>query len=99
MYWKTTLLATATIIALAISPQRGINPVGINPAYAVCDPGERLDGSTAASARRAMEAAGYSQVRDLKKGCDNYWHAIAMRDGMTMRIVLSPTGEILREGN
>jgi hypothetical protein len=94
MFWKTGLLAAVAVIALAAGPQGGVNT-----ARAACDAGERIDGSTAASAKRAMEAKGYTQVRDLKKGCDNYWHAIATQGGATVRIVLSPQGDVVTEGN
>jgi hypothetical protein len=99
MYWKTGLLAAAAVIALVAAPHSNLNPIGSAPAFARCDPGERIDGSTANDARRAMQRAGYANIRDLRKGCDNYWHAIATRDGATMRIVLAPSGEILREGD
>lgn len=92
MYRKTATLAAAAIVAL-VAGSFG----SVQPAYAVCDRGERLDNSTAAEAKRKIEAAGYSQARDLKKGCDNYWHAIVVKGGAPMRVVLSPQGEVLVE--
>lgn len=92
MYLKASLFALATAVALAAGPHGTVAP-----AYAVCDRGEMIDGSTAAQAKRKIEAAGYQNARDLKKGCDNYWHAIVTRNGGPIRVVLSPQGEVLIE--
>ncbi|MGE0117804.1 MAG: PepSY domain-containing protein [Dongiaceae bacterium] len=86
MHWK------AGIFALALGMAAG-------PAWAACAPTDRIDGSTADDARRQITAAGYEQVRDLRKGCDNYWHGQAMRDGVPVNVVLSPQGEVMTEGN
>lgn len=37
-------------------------------------------------------------MHDLKKGCDNYWHAVALRNGKQDEIVLSPQGKVALEG-
>jgi hypothetical protein len=63
-----------------------------------CSASDKIDGSTADSARRKMTAAGYRQVRDLKKGCDNYWHGKAVKDGGATNVVLSPRGDVMPEG-
>ena len=44
------------------------------------------------------EAAGYADVRMERKGCDNYWHGFATKDGQPVRIVVSPQGEVHEEG-
>jgi peptidase YpeB-like protein len=64
-----------------------------------CDPGDKLDSSTLPQAKKKMEAAGYTQVKDLRKGCDNYWHASAMKSGSEVFIVLSPAGQVMQEGD
>ena len=64
-----------------------------------CAPDDKLDSSTMAQAKKKMEAAGYTQVKDLMKGCDNYWHGIAMKGGSEVRIVLSPQGQVMQEGD
>jgi hypothetical protein len=64
-----------------------------------CEAGDRIDGSTADTARKKMETAGYRQVRDLKKGCDNSWHGTAVKDGAESRVLLTPQGQVLRDGN
>jgi hypothetical protein len=86
MHWK------AGIFALALG-------VAAGPARAACAPTDRIDGSTADDARRQIAAAGYEQVRDLRKGCDNYWHGQAMKDGVPVNVVLSPQGEVMIDGN
>jgi hypothetical protein len=63
-----------------------------------CPPGDRIDGSTAEQAKRKFEKAGFSSVKELRKGCDNFWHAMAVKDGKSVRVVLSPTGEIILDG-
>lgn len=87
MQWKAGVFAFAALVIAA------------GPAAAACSPNDRIDGSTAADARRQIEAAGYEQVRDLRKGCDNYWHGSARRDGAAVNVVLSPQGDVIIEGN
>jgi hypothetical protein len=67
------------------------------PAVAACDPGDRPDKSTADDAKKKIQAAGYRDVRDLKKGCDSFWHASATKDGAKVFVVLSPQGEVMVE--
>lgn len=64
-----------------------------------CDPGDRIDNSTATQAKQKIEAAGYAQVQDLRKGCDNVWHSEGLKNGTEVHLALSPTGEVLPEGD
>lgn len=64
-----------------------------------CHFGEIIDGSTADDARRAIEAAGFRDVHDLKKSCDNFWHGRATLNGQPVNVVLSPAGKVMLEGN
>lgn len=64
-----------------------------------CSPEDKIDNSTLPQAKKKMEAAGYTQVKNLMKGCDNYWHGIAMKGGSEIRIVLSPQGQVMQEGD
>jgi hypothetical protein len=93
----------AAIGALVMTGALSILPfsrdVVVRPAFAVCMPGDRIDGTTANDALRRFSSAGYPSVHDLKKGCDNYWHGIAMQNGTSFRVVLSPSGEVMREGD
>ena len=64
-----------------------------------CEAGEKIDGSTAAEAKAKIERAGFRQVRNLQKSCDNFWHGIAVKDGIESNVVLTPQGQVMREGN
>lgn len=74
-------------------------PGFIGSAAAACSPGTRIDASTTSDAKRRFEAAGYRNVRVIKKGCDNYWHGMGAKNGAEGRIVLSPSGEVLPEND
>ncbi len=90
----TIVLAAALTAGLGLAP-----PVGVRPALAACDPGTKIDASTANDARKKIAAAGYKQPHDLKKGCDNYWHGQATKDGAPVYVVLSPQGQVYQEGD
>jgi hypothetical protein len=70
-----------------------------HPAVAACDPGDRPDKTTADDAKKKIQGAGYRDVRDLKKGCDNFWHGVATKGGTQVHVVLSPRGEVMEEGD
>lgn len=92
MYSKKLIIATAAILVVASSLM-----VMARSAFAACDPGERIDKSTAATAKKKIEAAGYRQPHGFKKGCDNFWHAEVIKDGVPLRVVLSPQGDVIQE--
>jgi hypothetical protein len=93
MQRKATILTVALIMMAAA------------PAFAAdaeshgCLPTDHVDGSTADQAKRKIQAAGYTEVTDLSKGCDNFWHGHAMKDGAPVNVVLSPPGMVLLEGD
>lgn len=87
------ILISAAIPALAQEAQPTL-PDGNN-----CTEGEVIDGSTAEEARAKIEAAGYADVVIVSKGCDNFWHATAIKDGMAGNVVLSPDGLVMPDGN
>jgi hypothetical protein len=94
MKWKTGLVMSVAALGLmAWSPE-----FGVTPAVAACMAGDQIDSSTARQATAKFEHAGYTGVHDLNKGCDNFWHAIATRDGKQDEIVLTPQGQIMLEG-
>ena len=95
MLSKSIAVAALALVVLGA----GVGPRLVSEAHAGCDVGERIDGSTADTARKKMEMAGFRQVHDLKKGCDNFWHGHALKDGAAVNIVLSPQGEVLIEGD
>lgn len=96
MAWKTALFSAAALVVLAAAP--GSQTLGRAHA-AGCEARDRIDGSTIVAARKQIESAGFHRVYELTKGCDNFWHAMATRDGIESRIALSPRGEVTREGD
>ena len=62
-----------------------------------CEFGEAIDGSSATDAKRWIESAGFQNVRDLRKGCDNMWHARASAYGQDVNVALTPDGQVIRE--
>ena len=94
MRWKSLAFA----IAAAITLSDGSVPI-TDSARAACDGEDKIDKSTATDAREKIEAAGYQKVRDLRKGCDNYWHATAEKENKSLYVVLTPKGEVMEEGN
>ncbi|MBK8161415.1 MAG: hypothetical protein IPK59_22575 [Rhodospirillaceae bacterium] len=64
-----------------------------------CTNGEIIDGSTAEQAITQFQAAGYSNVKIERKGCDNFWHATGTKGGQSGNIVMAPDGTIMPEGN
>ena len=94
---KTTLvLATATaLVALSVAP---LSPF-LHEARAACEAGDRIDRSTAADAQKRIAAAGYSRASELKKSCDNFWHGKVLKNGQEIRVVLTPEGQVIQEGD
>jgi len=65
-----------------------------------CDAGVKIDGTTAEQTKKRIEAAGYKQVHDLAKACDNVWHGTAVnKDGVAGNVMVTPQGEVMPEGN
>jgi hypothetical protein len=96
VFQKSLSIIAAVLIVSAV----GFAPKMVRVAQASeCSSSDRIDASSADSARRKMEKAGFLQVHDLKKGCDNFWHGQGAKDGAETRIVLSPQGDVLTEGN
>ena len=83
-------LAAALLLAAPAAAQTTVTHDGAT--YAI-------DRSTAADAKRKIEAAGYKDVRELSKGLDNFWHGRAAKDGRATRIVLTPEGKVIEEGD
>lgn len=63
-----------------------------------CHYGEKIDGTTADNARKRIEAAGYTNVRALKKSCDNFWHGRASFNGVDTNVLVTPEGQVYPEG-
>lgn len=98
-------LLAALAIPAAIAPAWADNAVITAPtdlsaaAGNNCTNGEAIDGTTAEQAIAKFQAAGYTNVQILEKGCDNFWHATGVKGGQGGNIVLSPDGMVMPEGN
>jgi len=92
MPWKTSILAMSfAAFAFATAPQHLLS---VSQARAGCEAGDKIDASTVADATRKLRSLGYSNVRDLKKGCDNFWYGYATKDGQELHVSVSPSGEV-----
>lgn len=90
-------IIAAAILVCVVS---GSGPQLIGSVQATeCWIGDKIDNSSTENARKKMEAENFRQVNDLRKGCDNFWHAKATKDGAVVNIVLSPQGKVMIEGN
>jgi hypothetical protein len=88
-----TIIAIAFVFATAVAGLVGTT----NPARAACEAGDKVDKTTVEDTRKAIEKAGYRQVRQLKKGCDSFWHGTATKGGNAVAVVVSPQGEVMTE--
>lgn len=104
MFLKTVLLAlllalltcvlmappkTADAQTATVSPQSGNN----------CAATDKIDSSTAEQAKAKLEAAGYTDITGLNKGCDNVWHAQARNGGNPVNVMVAPDGSVNQETN
>jgi len=88
------VLAASLMIAPAL-----VAPPSFTAAQAACEPGDVIDNTTAEMAKRRAESAGYTQVRMERKGCDNVWHGFALKGGASVRVAVSPSGQVNQEGD
>ena len=88
------VLAASLLIAPAL-----LAPPSLTAAQAACEPGDRIDNTTAQQAQKRAQTAGYTNVKMDRKGCDNVWHGIGMKGGASVRIAVSPSGEVNQEGD
>jgi hypothetical protein len=86
---STALSVPALAQNATVSPQPGNN----------CAPTDKIDGSTAEQAKQKLEAAGYTGITGLNKGCDNVWHAAAMTNGKAVNVMVAPDGSVNQETN
>jgi hypothetical protein len=102
---RSIAVSAGLVAGLVISPALADNavttaPTQLSPASGNnCTNGEIIDSSTAEQAMAKFQAAGYSDVQIIEKGCDNFWHATGTKGGQGGNIVLSPDGTVLPEGN
>jgi len=92
-------LSIALLAATALVASPLVGPTYLTSAQANCALDERLDGSTADQARKRMEGASFNGVHSLRKGCDNVWHGLAMKDGASVHVAMQPQGQVMQEGD
>ena len=90
--------AAVLAASLMIAPVLVVPP-SFTAAQAACEPGDVVDGTTAEQAKRRAESAGFTQVRMLRKGCDNTWHGTAMKGGTPVNVAVSASGQVNQEGD
>jgi len=76
-----------------------VAPPSFTAAQAACEPGDKIDNTTAQQAQKKAESAGFTQVKMVRKGCDNVWHGTAMKGGAAVNVAVSPSGEVNQEGD
>jgi hypothetical protein len=86
-------------IGAAIAFDVRILPPPVAPAWAACEKGDKLDKTTAAETRQKLAKAGYTKIRDLRKGCDNTWHAKATKAGAEESVAVLADGTVVKEGD
>jgi len=92
-------IGAAVLAACLMMAPALLGPTSFTAARAACDPGDRIDNTTAEMAKKRAESAGYSDVHMTKKGCDNVWHGTAMKGGSSTRLAVLPSGEVTQEGD
>jgi hypothetical protein len=92
-------LVIALLAAIVLVAPSLLGPTRLTSAQANCAPDERIDGTTADQAKRRMEGASFSGVHGLTKGCDNVWHGLAMKDGVSVHVAVQPQGQVMQEGD
>jgi len=102
LFLKTVLLALALAlisVVLMAPPHRADAQEAVSQPGNNCAAGEKIDASTADQAKQKLEAAGYTGVTGLNKGCDNVWHAQAVANGRTVNVMVAPDGSVNQETN
>lgn len=102
MCWRmgnAGLVAAISCVVLAGGPAAAQTAGGAAVPGPGCHFGEVIDGSTADDARSKIEAAGFIDVHDLKKSCDNFWHGKAILSGRAVNVVLTPDGRVMLESS
>ena len=96
-FWLSGVAAFAIALGSGALPTIGVAYADEAPKIG-CGADAKIDGSTAADAKKKIAAAGYTQVTQLKKGCDNFWHGRAIKDGVPTEVMLAPDGRVQSEG-
>jgi hypothetical protein len=96
---KLILSSLSIAAVLAVAVPAGAMAQDATQATNNCSAGDKIDGSTANDARKKMEAAGYTDVTALYKGCDNVWHGQARANGNAVNVMVGSDGVVRQEGS
>ena len=92
------ILSSLTAVALLAAPMGALAQSTSQPTNN-CAPTDKIDGTTANDARKKMEGAGYTDITQLYKGCDNVWHGQARASGNAVNVMVGPDGVVRQEGS
>lgn len=92
------LLALITVVLMAPPKHADAQDTTGQPTNN-CTATDKIDGSTAEQAQQKLQAAGYTGITGLNKGCDNVWHAQATIGGKMVNVMVSPDGSVNQETN
>ena len=90
--------AAVLAVSLMVAPVI-MGPPSFTAAQAACEPGDKIDATTAEQAKKRAEAAGFTAVKMVRKGCDNTWHGTGMKGGAPVNIAVSASGQVNQEGD
>jgi hypothetical protein len=94
------LLALIAVVLMAPPNYAAAQNATVGQPTNNCAPGDKIDGTTASDAQKKLEAAGYSNVTGLVKGCDNVWHGQARGNGgAQVNVAVMPDGSVAQETN
>jgi hypothetical protein len=100
IFIKTVLLAIAlALLTVVLQSPAGAQDAATGQPTNNCAAGDKVDGSTAEQAKAKLEAAGYTDITGLNKGCDNVWHAQARSSGNPVNVMVAPDGSVNQETN
>jgi hypothetical protein len=88
------ILAASLLVAPVL-----MAPPSYTAAQAACEPGDKIDGTSAEQAKKKAESAGFTGVKMVRKGCDNTWHGTGMKGGAAVNVAVSASGEVNQEGD
>ncbi len=95
---KSIIVVCFSLAALAMFAPR-LAPQIVSPAWAACEPDEKLDKTTVDTTRQLLTKAGYKNIHDFRRGCDNTWHVKATKDNTEQNVVVLPDGTITTESD
>lgn len=99
MKLRLDLVLAAVLVATAgsemVAPDALSAPQGV--AHERACRSQDTEGTTRLEATERILAYGYSEIRQLSKGCDNVWRALAFAEGDPVNVLVTPRGDVLTE--